>query len=258
MFKNEFATAASSAADSCAALAPVPGRLRNPEAERLVRIDQPPRDVLAALMAADMLGDAIRFLAMALPKRPSILWGALCVWEGYQGQPPVEAAAALEATCAWLRKPSESNRRTVEELGRAGPFPVAGRRPGPGRLHERRQHFAAAFAVCRPRSGRKRPTGSRCRHALGRAAPPLRVSRPLPTVSGHRPPGCRWRIGLARRAGRAGQHASRSAAIIGAGAAYLRGPHHCHAAVESSLAAAPNSMPRPKRKRSRVHKEQPR
>src|SRR6185437_11781390 len=86
-------------------------------ARRLVVSQRRPSAVLETLIAADHLDDAVRFLAMVLPKRQSIWWGALCVADGYGNEIPEGDLAALEATLQWLREPSESNRRAAETAG---------------------------------------------------------------------------------------------------------------------------------------------
>ena len=103
--------------------------VRKPEARRLVHGDRQPREIVDELASRGLLSDAIRFLAMVLPKRPSIWWGTLCAWDSSQGKPSDDEAAALEATLHWLREPSETHRRAAERLGR-----LAGRHTPAGAL----------------------------------------------------------------------------------------------------------------------------
>jgi hypothetical protein len=92
--------------------------LWNQQAQQLVTDDRRPQEILDSLVAADHLADAIRFFALALPKRSSIWWGTLCAWNAYGAQLTGEDLAALETTLSWLRSPGEINRRAAEAAGR--------------------------------------------------------------------------------------------------------------------------------------------
>lgn len=92
--------------------------LWNEQARSLVVAERRPRQILDALVEADHLADAIRFLAMVLPKRSSVWWGALCTWSAYRESAPDDDRAALEATLRWLHSPAEIHRRSAEAAGR--------------------------------------------------------------------------------------------------------------------------------------------
>jgi hypothetical protein len=103
--------------------APKPTRLAA-DVAKTVRLSEPalalltpaqtPRQYFDALAAVPALADdAIRFLAAALPKREAVWWGVLCVTDAIP-KPAAEGAKAVAAAEAWVREPSEANRRTAE------------------------------------------------------------------------------------------------------------------------------------------------
>ena len=80
-------------------------------AKALLTPEHTPRqyfDVLAAQPA--LAEDAIRFLAVALPKRESVGWALACVRAAVPKPSPAEAKAIASAE-AWVKDPSEVNRR---------------------------------------------------------------------------------------------------------------------------------------------------
>jgi hypothetical protein len=113
------------ACDAAATAAPGTSRLNlcraalwSERARELVVADQRPRQVFESLIEADHFSDAIRFLSIALPKRQSVWWGALCVKSAYGDSMPADDHAAFAATLDWLREPTELNRRNVEVAGK--------------------------------------------------------------------------------------------------------------------------------------------
>src|SRR5207244_3881387 len=69
------------------------------------------RQFFEALAAQPALTeDAIRFLAVALPKREAVSWALACVRAAIP-KPAPEAAKAAAAVEAWVKEPSEANRR---------------------------------------------------------------------------------------------------------------------------------------------------
>jgi Family of unknown function (DUF6931) len=82
---------------------------------------QTPAQFLAALVAADSLTEAVQFLAFALPARESVWWACTCVRAqqaaGAELAPPM--LAALEAAEAWVKEPSDENRRSAMERAQA-------------------------------------------------------------------------------------------------------------------------------------------
>src|SRR5690349_18402967 len=77
-------------------------------------------DVFLMRLRRDQLrADAIRVLPHLLPKRRSIWWGALCVWQAHREQTNVASLAAMQAVFAWVSHPSEPRRRACEAAAQA-------------------------------------------------------------------------------------------------------------------------------------------
>lgn len=89
------------------------------QGRRWLRDDQTPRQFVELLDQEEQHGDAIRFLAHALPKRLAVWWGCLCLWQAYRPEPSPAAASVLETALRWVREPSEAHRRAAEAPGRA-------------------------------------------------------------------------------------------------------------------------------------------
>lgn len=70
------------------------------------------------LNAAGLYTKAVAVLAHALPKRESVWWACTAVRKA--APPPAEsrAAAALIAAEAWVRRPTEENRRTAHQCAK--------------------------------------------------------------------------------------------------------------------------------------------
>ena len=78
------------------------------------------REFFDALAAAGLAEDAIRFLAVALPKREAVWWGCGCVAEAAAPKPG-PAVDALAAAGAWVKDPTEATRRAAGDAAdRAG------------------------------------------------------------------------------------------------------------------------------------------
>jgi hypothetical protein len=92
-----------------------------------------PPAAFAELFSRQIYADAIRLLAISLPKPAAVWWGALCTWDLYR-QPTPEllpepeiAEEALAAALDWVRYPREVTRRAAERIGReAKPSSAAG------------------------------------------------------------------------------------------------------------------------------------
>lgn len=87
-----------------------------PEARGLLAPGATPAAFLRALIDAGHLVDAIRLMAMALPRREAVWWACLCARGALAAEsPPGERTpleiAALEAAEAWVYRPTEENRR---------------------------------------------------------------------------------------------------------------------------------------------------
>ena len=72
--------------------------------------DQTPREFLDALLAREKYGDAIKFLAAALPMRQAVWWGCLCLQLARGSEMSAAEKAAVRAAARWALEPSEINR----------------------------------------------------------------------------------------------------------------------------------------------------
>lgn len=79
------------------------------------------RQFFDALYAGGQHEDAIRFLAVALPKREAVWWGLVCVREVLKA-PPDAQAKALAAAERWVRDPAEPNRRAAGTAAEAADY----------------------------------------------------------------------------------------------------------------------------------------
>lgn len=69
-----------------------------------------PQGLLSLLVEKRLVGDAVRFLAFALPAREAVWWA--CVTAHAMADPPTpEQAACLERAAAWVYDPVEAKRR---------------------------------------------------------------------------------------------------------------------------------------------------
>lgn len=74
---------------------------------------------LARLEERECIGDAVAFLAHALPKREAVWWALLCLWDVQRPEASARDEAVYRALVRWLRQPSEESRRQVETAGKA-------------------------------------------------------------------------------------------------------------------------------------------
>ncbi len=92
-----------------------------PEAMALLAPGATPAIFLKALIGAGLLVDAIRLLAIALPRREAVWWACLAARGALATAPAAAPAtdappadlAALEAAEAWVYRPTEENRRAT-------------------------------------------------------------------------------------------------------------------------------------------------
>ncbi len=86
-------------------------------ARRLLRDGLPADAFLGLLRERGLLPDALRFLALALPRRVAVWWGCQCAWHLKGAEEPAPSLAALRAAVRWVLDPSEDNRRAAEGPG---------------------------------------------------------------------------------------------------------------------------------------------
>ncbi|MCI0703528.1 MAG: hypothetical protein L0241_20805 [Planctomycetia bacterium] len=80
-------------------------------------------DMLAA--QPQLAEDAIRFLAVALPKREAVWWALLCVRSALL-KPPPEALKAISAAEGWVKQQTEASRRACGEAAELAGHGTAG------------------------------------------------------------------------------------------------------------------------------------
>jgi hypothetical protein len=95
--------------------APITAAARlDPEALRLLRPEQSPREFLEALVRDEKYRDAIKFLAFALPPREAIWWACLGTLSLQAGHLHKEDPVALTAVVRWVLEPTEEHRQEAE------------------------------------------------------------------------------------------------------------------------------------------------
>src|SRR4051794_30575690 len=77
------------------------------EARALLEPGMTPRAFVERLLEHELYGDAIPFLAQALPKRLAVWWGCECAWSTARPDPPESVAAGLGTAVRWALDPSE-------------------------------------------------------------------------------------------------------------------------------------------------------
>ncbi len=97
----------------------------DPEAEKLLKDGQTPRQFLELLIEKGLYLDAIRFLAFALPCREVVGWACLCVRYAL-GQDPTKITGAQLAAEAWVAEPSEEHRRAALAAAEAENYKTPG------------------------------------------------------------------------------------------------------------------------------------
>lgn len=85
-------------------------------AKPLLTPEAAPKAFLDALVEKNLLLDAIRFLAYALPKREAVWWACQCI---KLANAVGKAGVALKAAERWATAPSEPNRRAAQKESEA-------------------------------------------------------------------------------------------------------------------------------------------
>jgi len=101
------------AAEVCALIRP------SQAAAELLTPDLTPAAYLNLLIARLLHSDTIRFLGAGLPKREAVWWACTCARMVLAPNAPSAAVAALTAAEAWVRQPTEENRRAAHALAEA-------------------------------------------------------------------------------------------------------------------------------------------
>ena len=103
-------------------VAPLP--LTDP-AKELLTPDLGVRPYLDKLTAAGLTVDALRVLALALPKPEAVWWACVCVRKAVPGPWRVAAENAVDAAEKWATDPSDSTRRTCGSMAEAAGWDTA-------------------------------------------------------------------------------------------------------------------------------------
>lgn len=95
------------------------------EALALLKDDQAPRQYVELLLEHEHFPDAVRFLAHALPKREAVWWAWVSARRAAGDEPANEIREVLEATEAWIKDPTDQNRRLAMEKAETADFSTA-------------------------------------------------------------------------------------------------------------------------------------
>jgi hypothetical protein len=81
-----------------------------------------PAEFLSQLVEAGNFDAAVKFVAFALPRREAVWWACVCARMELQDPAPEPIMEALLAAEAWVRKPTDENRRAAMGCAQAGDF----------------------------------------------------------------------------------------------------------------------------------------
>ncbi|MCW9013761.1 MAG: hypothetical protein OQL06_08250 [Gammaproteobacteria bacterium] len=95
------------------------------DARKLIDEGQTPAEYIQLLQDKKLYADAIRFLAMALPKREAVWWACMAVRSMMDKEAPPQELATLSAAEAWVYQPTEENRRQAMAYAEAADFKTA-------------------------------------------------------------------------------------------------------------------------------------
>jgi len=95
------------------------------EAQALFADNQTPKEYVELLIEREHYPDAVRFLAHALPKREAVWWAWVSAKRIAGEGPPSEILAVLEATEAWIKEPTDRNRRVAMAKAEAADLSTA-------------------------------------------------------------------------------------------------------------------------------------
>jgi len=95
------------------------------EAQALFAGDQTPKEYVELLIERKHYPDAVRLLAHALPKREAVWWAWVSAKRIAGEDPPPEIRAVLQATEAWIKEPTDRNRRVAMAMAEAADFSTA-------------------------------------------------------------------------------------------------------------------------------------
>lgn len=88
------------------------------QAAELLKPDQTSQAFFTTLMQHNLLADARRILAHAMPKRRALWWGVLCMQDTFRSQPPADIAQLLRLITQFVALPTDDARRACGEFGK--------------------------------------------------------------------------------------------------------------------------------------------
>jgi hypothetical protein len=91
------------------------------EARPFLLPDLSPQGFLSLLIEAENIGDAVRFLAFALPVREAIWWAYIVAKTNIPAPSELEQLC-LERAAAWVYEPDETRRRSCMECAESAKF----------------------------------------------------------------------------------------------------------------------------------------
>lgn len=99
----------------------------DPTDEARSLLDDDPSSTLffTRLMDQKLYTDAVRFLALILPKREAVWWACLCIRDVVKDKITHEDKRALSVAEEWVIKPSEENRQAAAQAAEATKFETA-------------------------------------------------------------------------------------------------------------------------------------
>ena len=102
-------------------------RLRLPSQHAtLLDLARSPSMLLDTLVELDLLAEAARLLAYALPEREAVWWACMCAAHTAPDEMEAAERSALDAAEAWVRRPAADTRQAAAEAGRARPRRLSG------------------------------------------------------------------------------------------------------------------------------------
>src|SRR5688572_31362551 len=84
------------------------------EAKKLLKENATVAQFMELLVAAGQWPEAVKLLTHVMNKREAVAWAADSAREALPAEPNPKALAALSAADAWVKDPSEENRRAAQ------------------------------------------------------------------------------------------------------------------------------------------------
>jgi len=92
------------------------------DAQALLQGQQPPAKFLDLLIDAELFADAIKFLAIWLPKPDAVAWAGQCLRDVFGDNLTAKEENAMQAAMQWASEPNDENRRAAGAAGEAAGY----------------------------------------------------------------------------------------------------------------------------------------